>query len=229
MDTKKMEFYVGLFVVIGMICCIYLFVSLGEIGFNQEKRYPVYGYFTSVSGLKKGAIVEMAGVEIGVVSDISLDKEQLMAKVEFSIDKGISLSEDVIASVKTAGIIGQKYIDIALGRIWEAPSGLDRYLWILLNRLILNYDIYIDGIPLKLINIPFAALLIMVLWRIFKDKRIFLIPVILPYLAILSIKNLRDIPIFLLSALSVYLFHHPKPSRNHYLYYLLCLIQGFHY
>jgi phospholipid/cholesterol/gamma-HCH transport system substrate-binding protein len=115
MDTKKMEFYVGLFVVIGMICCIYLFVSLGEIGFNQEKRYPVYGYFTSVSGLKKGAIVEMAGVEIGVVSDISLDKEQLMAKVEFSIDKGISLSEDVIASVKTAGIIGQKYIDIAPG------------------------------------------------------------------------------------------------------------------
>ena len=57
----------------------------------------------------------MAGVEIGVVSDISLDKEQLMAKVEFSIDKGISLSEDVIASVKTAGIIGQKYIDIAPG------------------------------------------------------------------------------------------------------------------
>jgi len=107
----------------------------------------------------------------------------------------------------------QKYIDIALGRIWEAPSGLDRYLWILLNRLILNYDIYIDGIPLKLINIPFAALLIMVLWRIFKDKRIFLIPVILPYLAILSIKNLRDIPIFLLSALSVYLFHHPKPIK----------------
>jgi phospholipid/cholesterol/gamma-HCH transport system substrate-binding protein len=114
MNTRKMEFYVGIFVVIGMICCIYLFISLGEIGFGRP-TYPVYSYFTSVSGLKKGAVVEMAGVEIGVVSDITLDKEQLLAKVEFGIDKNVSLSDDVIASVKTSGIIGQKYIDIAPG------------------------------------------------------------------------------------------------------------------
>jgi phospholipid/cholesterol/gamma-HCH transport system substrate-binding protein len=115
MSTRKMEFYVGIFVIIGMICCIYLFISLGEIGFGQQMRYPVYGYFTSVSGLKKGAVVEMAGVEIGAVSDITLDEEQLLAKVKFSIDKNVSLSDDVIASVKTSGIIGQKYIDIAPG------------------------------------------------------------------------------------------------------------------
>lgn len=115
MNTRKMEFYVGIFVVIGMICCIYLFISLGKIGFGPQTRYPIYGYFNSVSGLKKGAVVEMAGVEIGVVSDITLDKEQLLAKVEFGIDKNVSLSDDVIASVKTSGIIGQKYIDIAPG------------------------------------------------------------------------------------------------------------------
>ncbi len=115
MDKRKFEFYVGLFVLIGLICTGYLFVVLGEINFIKEKRYPIYGLFTSVSGLKTGARVEMAGVEIGVVSKISIDKEQFMAKVELSIDKNHKLSEDIIASVKTSGIIGQKYIDISPG------------------------------------------------------------------------------------------------------------------
>ncbi len=115
MNKRKIEFYVGMFVVAGLICCIYLFVVLGEINFLKGRRYPVYGFFTSVSGLKKGAQVEMAGVEIGIVSNIAIDKERLQARVEFRINEGMQLSEDVIASVKTAGIIGQKYIDIAPG------------------------------------------------------------------------------------------------------------------
>jgi phospholipid/cholesterol/gamma-HCH transport system substrate-binding protein len=135
MNKKIIEFYVGLFVIIGLICCIYLFVVLGEIGFIKDTRYPVYGFFTSVSGLKKGARVEMAGVEIGIVSNVIIDKERLLAKVELSIDKNMTLSEDVIASVKTSGIIGQKYIDIAPGgsdmilepgqEIYNTESSLD--------------------------------------------------------------------------------------------------------
>ena len=57
----------------------------------------------------------MAGVEIGNVSGIILDKERLEAKVSFRIDPDIQLSEDSIASVKTAGIIGEKYISVSPG------------------------------------------------------------------------------------------------------------------
>jgi len=114
MNRKKTEFYVGLFVMTGILCSICLFVYLGSVNFSKD-RYPVYGFFTSVSGLQTGARIEMAGVKIGIVSNVSIDKKQLLAKVEFSIDKDIELSEDIIASVKTSGIIGQKYIDILPG------------------------------------------------------------------------------------------------------------------
>ncbi|MFH2060440.1 MAG: outer membrane lipid asymmetry maintenance protein MlaD [Pseudomonadota bacterium] len=115
MDKRKIEFYVGLFVVTGVLCASYLFIVLGDINLINSKQYPVFANFTSVSGLKVGARVEMAGVQIGTVSSISIDKKELLARVVFSIDKNILLTEDVIASVKTSGIIGQKYIDILPG------------------------------------------------------------------------------------------------------------------
>lgn len=115
MNKRKIEFYVGLFAMIGILCTGYLFIVLGEISLVRDKQYPVYAFFTSISGLKKGAKVEMVGVKIGMVSNVGIDKERLLAKVEFHIDNNIELSEDVIASIKTSGIIGQKYIDILPG------------------------------------------------------------------------------------------------------------------
>lgn len=115
MDKRKIEFYVGLFVVIGLICGGYLIVFLGEINLIKNKQYMVYGYFTTVSGLRPGADVEMSGVKIGAVSRISFDKNEMLARVELNIDKNLELPEDIIASVKTSGIIGQKYIDISPG------------------------------------------------------------------------------------------------------------------
>ncbi len=135
MNRRKTEFYVGLFVIIGALSAVYLFATLGGANFFQDKYYHVYGMFSSVSGLKTGARVEMAGVKIGIVSDVSIDKEQFLAKVELSIDKNMQLSEDIIASVKTSGIIGQKYIDILPGgsdimlesgeEIYNTESSLD--------------------------------------------------------------------------------------------------------
>lgn len=115
MNKRKIEFYVGLFVIIGLLCTGYLFAVLGEVSFIQDKRYPIHAFFSSVSGLKTGARIEMTGVEIGTVATISIDMERLLAKVEFSIDEHIKLSDDIIASVKTSGIIGQKFIDISPG------------------------------------------------------------------------------------------------------------------
>ncbi|MCP3944470.1 MAG: outer membrane lipid asymmetry maintenance protein MlaD [Desulfobacteraceae bacterium] len=115
MNRKKLELYVGLFVIVGLISMGYLVISIGEISFFPKNRYSVYGYFSSVSGLKDGARVEVAGVEIGNVSKISIDKKRLVAKAVFSINNDMKLSEDSIASVKTSGIIGQKYIEISPG------------------------------------------------------------------------------------------------------------------
>jgi len=115
MGKRKIEFYVGLFVIIGLISVGYLTTVIGEFSLFPQNRYSAYGYFSSASGLKPGARVELAGVEIGIVSEISIDLEQLTAKVSFSIDKKMELSEDSIASIKTSGIIGEKYIDILPG------------------------------------------------------------------------------------------------------------------
>ena len=148
MNRRKTEFYVGLFVIIGILCTVYLFVKLGSVNFSKDRYYPVHGFFTSVSGLKTGARVEMAGVKIGIVSNVSIDKKQLLAKVEFSINKDIELSEDIIASVKTSGIIGQKYIDILPGgsdimlepgeEIYNTESSLD--IESIVRKFIFNND-----------------------------------------------------------------------------------------
>jgi len=115
MKSISKELYVGLFVLIGLLCAGYLTVVLGGVSMFNVKGYTLYAYFTSVSGLKNGADIEMAGVEIGNVAEISLDKERLEAKVAFRINQGVQLSEDSIASVKTEGIIGEKYISISPG------------------------------------------------------------------------------------------------------------------
>ena len=115
MKLINKELYVGVFVLIGLLCAGYFTVVLGGGPVFGPKGDTLYGYFTSVSGLKDGARIEMAGVEIGNVSEIRLDKERLEAKVAFRINQELQLSEDSIASIKTAGIIGEKYISISPG------------------------------------------------------------------------------------------------------------------
>ncbi len=115
MKKKNIELYVGIFVLVGFFCIGYLVLVIGQFSIFPGNDYAVHGYFSSASGLKAGARVEMAGVEIGNVSEISIDRERLVAKVVFKINNTIEISEDSIASVKTSGIIGEKYIAILPG------------------------------------------------------------------------------------------------------------------
>jgi phospholipid/cholesterol/gamma-HCH transport system substrate-binding protein len=80
-----------------------------------ENHYLLNARFDSVSGLRAGAGIEMAGVKIGQVDSISLDTEDMQALVQLKIQNGIELYDDVIVSVKTAGLIGDKYINITPG------------------------------------------------------------------------------------------------------------------
>jgi phospholipid/cholesterol/gamma-HCH transport system substrate-binding protein len=130
----SIETSVGVFVLLGLICVGYLTIKLGKMELVGDNNYPIYAKFQSVSGLKKGSHVEMAGVRIGTIDSITLDKEN-KAVVKMKIEKGLSLTDDAIASVKTAGIIGDKYIKISPGgsdtllkpgeTITETESALD--------------------------------------------------------------------------------------------------------
>ncbi|WP_084067023.1 outer membrane lipid asymmetry maintenance protein MlaD [Desulfocicer vacuolatum] len=112
---KWVEFYVGLFVIVGVLCSGYLLISLGDLDIGGNKTYRINAYFSNVAGLKNGATVEMAGVEIGRVISVNLDTKKLLARVIMGIHKEVVLAEDAIASVKTSGIIGDKYISLSPG------------------------------------------------------------------------------------------------------------------
>ncbi|MBW2219403.1 MAG: outer membrane lipid asymmetry maintenance protein MlaD [Deltaproteobacteria bacterium] len=135
MKNATLETSVGVFVLIGIACIGYMTIKLGKMEIVGDNRYAVYARFESVAGLANGADVQMAGVSIGRVSTISLDQEKQVAVVTLEVKKDIRLTEDVIASIKTAGLIGDKYImltpggsDVALkpgDTIIETESALD--------------------------------------------------------------------------------------------------------
>jgi phospholipid/cholesterol/gamma-HCH transport system substrate-binding protein len=114
---KKISFdaIVGLFVLTGFLAFVYMSLQLGEFSvFSMEKTYVVRANFGNVSGLKRGALVEMAGVNVGKVSTISL-AENDQAQVWLQINNEVKITDDAIASIKTQGIIGDKYIKISQG------------------------------------------------------------------------------------------------------------------
>jgi phospholipid/cholesterol/gamma-HCH transport system substrate-binding protein len=121
MKKTSVETAVGVFVLIGLVCVAYLTIKLGKMEWFGDDFYMLKARFMSVSGLKVGAEVDMAGVGIGQVADIELDNKRQMAIVQMKIKKGVVLTDDVIASVKTAGLIGDKYIRLT-------PGGSDRVL-----------------------------------------------------------------------------------------------------
>jgi phospholipid/cholesterol/gamma-HCH transport system substrate-binding protein len=115
MKKSSIETSVGIFMFIGIICVGYLTIHLGKMNLIRSDHYQLRARFQSVSGLKVGSTVEMAGVQIGDVETISLDSKKKLAIVTLNIKKNIKLEDDSIASVKTAGLIGDKYIMISPG------------------------------------------------------------------------------------------------------------------
>jgi len=115
MKKASIEMAVGLFVFIGILCVGYLTVKLGKMELLGKDYYHLKAQFASVTGLKVGANVEMAGVPIGKVEAISLDPENQTADVRLKIQGDVAVTEDTIASVKTAGLIGDKYIKLSPG------------------------------------------------------------------------------------------------------------------
>ncbi|MEE9549625.1 MAG: MlaD family protein [Candidatus Binatia bacterium] len=113
MNHTRTEVLVGVFVFVGMISLGYLAIRLGKLQVWGERGYLVYADFSSVVGLKLGDSVEIAGVKIGKVVSIGLADDR--ARLGLRIYPQVALQEDVIASVRARGLIGDKFILISLG------------------------------------------------------------------------------------------------------------------
>jgi phospholipid/cholesterol/gamma-HCH transport system substrate-binding protein len=135
MKKSSIDLGVGIFVLIGLVCVGYLTIRLGKMEVFEDEYYFLNARFQSVTGLKAGANVEIAGVPVGKVDSISLDLKEQVALVQLKLKKDVVLTDDAIASVKTAGLIGDKYIKLSPGgsgeilkpgdTILETESALD--------------------------------------------------------------------------------------------------------
>ncbi len=115
MQQDAKEIWVGAFVLVGLLCVAYLAVNLGQTTLLGGDAYHVRAQFSSVAGLKNGANVEIAGVPVGAVSRVELDPMTYAAMVHMRIETDVELSEDTIASIKTSGLIGDRYIKLHPG------------------------------------------------------------------------------------------------------------------
>ena len=112
---NSIDFLVGLFMIAGFVAFGYLALQLGEVSlFSSGKNYTITAQFDNIAGVKKGASVQVSGVVVGQVVKIWLDEDGL-ANVALQLDKEVELAIDSMASVKSQGLIGDKFIALSLG------------------------------------------------------------------------------------------------------------------
>jgi len=120
-EKQHTELLVGIFMLVGIIAITFLALRMGDINLINNDQYTIKTKFTSASGLKVGAYVEMSGVTVGKVKQIVFDPESYLANVDIRIQNNIRVPDDSIASIRTSGIIGDKFVKISAG-------GSDTYL-----------------------------------------------------------------------------------------------------
>ena len=133
MKKLDLELAVGLFIIAGVVCLGYLSIQLGKMEVVGKRGYDIYALFSNSGGLKTGSSIVIGGVDVGRVKSIALDNYQ--ARVVLNFTEKVEIQEDAIASIKTSGLIGEKYVEITPGgsekviepggRIRETQSAMD--------------------------------------------------------------------------------------------------------
>ena len=114
MNSKKVELTVGTFVLIGLVAILYLALQVGSNRWAGD-HYSLYARFLNAGGLNEGSSVQIAGVKVGAVGSIVLNKEQMVAMVEIKLPTDLVLDDDTIASIKSTGLIGDKFLALNPG------------------------------------------------------------------------------------------------------------------
>ena len=114
-NNSSLHVSIGLFIIIGLGCTAYLAMTLANTTFFSGDAYVIKAKFTAVNGLRTGSNVEISGVPVGKVSDISLDQALYQAVITMSIQNSVGIPVDSTAAIKTSGLIGDKYVSIIPG------------------------------------------------------------------------------------------------------------------
>jgi phospholipid/cholesterol/gamma-HCH transport system substrate-binding protein len=109
----KVEISVGAFVILGALALAYLSFTLGDLRLSPERGYTLTARFSSVGELKPGASVKLAGVNVGEVKRIAL--VSFSAETELALDAKVKVPEDTIASIQSAGLLGDAYVSLSAG------------------------------------------------------------------------------------------------------------------
>ncbi|MGC7589476.1 outer membrane lipid asymmetry maintenance protein MlaD [Bisgaard Taxon 46] len=116
-QTIKYEFWVGLFLLLGIGALVFLGLKVANIqGFSEAKSYKIYATFENIGGLKVRAPLKVGGVVIGRVADISLNEKTYSPMVTIAIDERYDeIPETSALSIKTSGLLGEQYIALSIG------------------------------------------------------------------------------------------------------------------
>ncbi|MEN9946512.1 MAG: outer rane lipid asymmetry maintenance protein MlaD [Pseudomonadota bacterium] len=118
MKRSVLDFWVGIFVILGLSCIAFLSLKVAHIttfGENKNNSYTIYAKFSNIGSLKVNAPVKVSGFTVGRVSAISLDPKTYQALATLQIDKQYQFSNDSSAEILTTGLLGEQYIGLQSG------------------------------------------------------------------------------------------------------------------
>lgn len=125
-QSIKYEFWVGLFVLLGLAALVFLGLRVANVqGFSTEKTYTLYATFDNIGGLKPRAPIKVGGVVVGRVTDIQLDPKTYSPKVALAVNEKFNQIPDSSSlSIKTAGLLGEQYIALNIGFTLEGETAM---------------------------------------------------------------------------------------------------------
>lgn len=116
MTREKTDFWVGLFVLLGIVALVFLALRAGNLSsFSFAPTYQVQAQFDNLGGLKVRAPIKSSGVVVGRVSDIRFDNESYRAVATLDIESQFTFPKDTSASILTSGLLGEQYIGLTAG------------------------------------------------------------------------------------------------------------------
>lgn len=129
MAQRTIEIIVGLFMVAGLAALLVLALQVSGLSPKAaESTYTLYANFNDTGGLTPRGKVSMAGVTVGTIESISLDKETFQARVRMSIHAEVdNIPADSSAVIRTSGLLGEQYIDISIGGDMESLQAGDTF------------------------------------------------------------------------------------------------------
>lgn len=118
MKRTTIDFWVGIFVIIGIACVTFLSLKVANItnfGSSSSGSYTLYANFNNIGSLKTDAPVKVSGFTVGRVTAIGLDPKNYQARVTMQINNSYQFTTDSSAQILTTGLLGEQYIGLQPG------------------------------------------------------------------------------------------------------------------